>query len=124
MKAARFRPSFPLRGRAVLLLGLGLTALSACTPAGFDWINPALPEEQWRADYRDCRSRAERLTAPPGGTQPLGPPGNQRWENPIAEADREIESRQAQALTDSCMRGLGYVRASESPAVTPNASGS
>lgn len=103
---AEWRPpidheDLPLRATVPFVACL-LLVLGACAPrSGTGWINSSLPQEQWAADYTECKRDAERIVG-----------WRDRDESsPLDDYDRNQARKQFAASLNYCMRDRGYVPA-------------
>ncbi len=93
-----------MRHFALLLLSLPILAGCAGSPG---WVNPALPQDRWSADWSACRREAEESLGPSAYVDP----GNERTSNPMQMADQARNAKRFDALVAACMTDKGYHRA-------------
>lgn len=90
---------------------------AACAPSVGGWRSPVKNEASTRADYADCRARAEAATLTQRQTERTGyglessnqsAVFNPRGDNTMAIAERSDTSTLYDKLVASCMTGRGY----------------
>lgn len=107
------------RTRSPLFAGLtaiaALSLITACAPSVGGWRSPVKNEASTRADYAQCKNRAEQTTLqmrqaqrPGFGSDQRPGPFNPRGDDTMAIADRSDTTNLYDALLANCMSRKGY----------------